>query len=187
MYLDINQYLHDNVIKFEAIIQHAEGAGILLAMDSNSRSTTWHDTQNNTRSRVLEEFISSNQLHILNEDSKYITFSSTRGSSNTDITIVNTQLFRTVNDSEICDQDCCLDHIIRYTIEDSGYNSAPRTQEPRYTVQRHNINKFQTKLARLATARSCTTHKQEDRRPALNTGQPGDIMMCRREDHIRIL
>ena len=31
MYLDINQHLHDNMINIEAIIQHAEGAGILLA------------------------------------------------------------------------------------------------------------------------------------------------------------
>ena len=49
IYLDINHQLHDNMIKIEAIIQHAKGAGILLAMDSNSRSTTWHDMQTNTR------------------------------------------------------------------------------------------------------------------------------------------
>jgi hypothetical protein len=53
-----------------------------------------------------------------------------------------------MNEWEIWDQDSCSDYIIRYTIgQDSGYNSAPRTQEPRYIVQRHNINKFQTKLA----------------------------------------
>ena len=107
MYLDINQHLHDNIINIEAIIQHAKGAGILLAMDSNSRSTMWHDTQTNTRSRILEEFLSSNQLHILNEDSDYTTFSSARGSSNIDLTIVNTQLLRTVNEWEIWDQDSC--------------------------------------------------------------------------------
>ena len=71
MYLDINQHLHDNMIKIEAIKQHAEGAGILLAMDSNSRSTTWHDMQTNTRGRILEKFPTSNQLHILNDDSDY--------------------------------------------------------------------------------------------------------------------
>jgi hypothetical protein len=59
------------MIKIEAIIQHAEGAGILLAMDSNSRFTTWHNTQTNTRGRILEKFPTSNQLHILNDDSDY--------------------------------------------------------------------------------------------------------------------
>jgi len=102
-------------------------------MDSNSRSTIWHDKQTNARGRILEEFLTSNQLHTLNEVSDYTTFSSTRGSSNIDLTIVNTQLLRTVNEWEIWDQDSCSDHnIIRYTIgQGRGDNSAPRTQEPR--------------------------------------------------------
>jgi len=163
-YLDINQHLGDNLLKIDAIIQHARGEGIILAMDNNSRSTIWHDKQTNATGRILEEFLTSNQLHTLNEDSDNTTFSNTRGSSNIDITIVNIQLLRTVNEWEILDQASCSDHnIIRYTIGQAcGDNSAPRTQEPRYIVQRRNINKFQSKLVRLATARICTKHKQED-------------------------
>ena len=96
MYLDINQHIDDNLLKIEAIIQFSKGEGIILAIDSNSRSTTWHDKQTNARGRILEEFLTSNQLHILKEDSDYTTFSSTRGSRNIDLTIVNTQLLRTV-------------------------------------------------------------------------------------------
>ena len=92
MYLDINQHLGDNLLKIDAIIQHARGEGIILAMENNSRSTIWHDKQTNARGRILEEFLTSNQLHTLNEDSDYTTFSSTRGSSNIDLTIVNIQL-----------------------------------------------------------------------------------------------
>ena len=105
-----------------------------------------------------------NQLHKLNEDSDYTTFSSTRGSSNIDLTIVNTHLLRTVKEWEIWDQDSCSDHnFIRYTIGQAcGDNSAQRTQEPGYIVHRRNINKFQSKLVRLATARVGTTNKQED-------------------------
>ena len=105
-----------------------------------------------------------NQLHKLNEDSDYTTFSSTRGSSNIDLTIVNTQLLRRVNEWEIWDQESCSDHsIIRYIIGQArGDNSAQRTQETRYIVHRRNINKFQSKLVRLATARVGTTNKQED-------------------------
>ena len=92
MYLDINQQIDDDLLKIEAIIQHAEGAGILIAIDSNARSTTWYDTLTNTRDRILEEFLFSHQLHILNEESEYTTFRSTRGSSNIDLTIVSNQL-----------------------------------------------------------------------------------------------
>ena len=60
MYFDINQQIADDVLKIEAILQHAKGAGIILAMDSNSRSTAWHDTQTNARGRILEDFLTSN-------------------------------------------------------------------------------------------------------------------------------
>jgi len=88
MYLDISQQTDDDLLKIEEIIQQAEGAGILIAIDSNSRSTTWYDTLTNTRGRTLEEFLFSHQLHILNEG-EYTTFRSTRGSSNIDLTIVS--------------------------------------------------------------------------------------------------
>jgi hypothetical protein len=160
MYLNINQHIADNLLKIEAIIKHTKREGIILAMDSNSRSTTWNDTQTNARGRLNEEFLTRNQLHILNEDSNYTTF---RGSSNIDLTIVNTQLLRTVKQLEIWDQDSCSDHIILYTIGQSrDDNSAQRTQDPRYIGHRRHMNKFQSKLIRLATARVGTTNKQED-------------------------
>jgi len=135
MNLDIKLHIDDNLLNIEAIIQHAKGEGIILAMDSNSRSTTWHDTQTKARGRILEELRTSNQLHTLNEDSDYTAFSSTRGSSNIDLTIVNTQLLRTVKEWENWDQDSCSDHnIIRYTLGRArGDNSAQLTKEPRCT------------------------------------------------------
>ena len=68
MYFDINRQIADDVLKIEAILQHAKGAGIILAMDSNSRSTAWHDTKTNARGKILEDFLTSNYLHTLNED-----------------------------------------------------------------------------------------------------------------------
>jgi hypothetical protein len=44
MYLDISQQREIDLLKIEAIIQNAKGAGVLIAVDSNSRSTSWHDT-----------------------------------------------------------------------------------------------------------------------------------------------
>ena len=89
MYLDISQQIDVNLMKIEAIIQHAKGAGILIAMDSNSRSTSWHDTLTNKRGRILEEFLMSQQLHIMDKESDYTTFWSSRGTGNIDLTIVS--------------------------------------------------------------------------------------------------
>ena len=110
MYLDINQHLSDNLLNIDDIIKQARGEGIIQAMDSNSTSTIWHDKQANSRGRILEDFLTSNQLHTLNEDSDYTKFSSTRGSSNIDLTIVKTQLLKTVNEWEVWNQDICSDH-----------------------------------------------------------------------------
>jgi hypothetical protein len=54
MYFDINRQIEGDLKKIEAIIYHAKGAGVLLAIDSDSRSTSWHDTQTNARGRILE-------------------------------------------------------------------------------------------------------------------------------------
>jgi len=52
---------------------------------------------------------------------------------------------------------------MRYTKgQPRGDNLAPRTQERRHIVQKSNINIIQSKLFRHTTARTCTTHIQEE-------------------------
>jgi hypothetical protein len=121
MYLDINRQIDIDMLKIEAIIQQPNDTGILIAMESNSRSSSWHDTLTNRRGRMLEEFLMSNQLYIMNEESCLTTFRSSRENSNFDITITNNELRSTVTDWEISDQDSCSDHsIIIYVI---GHNT----------------------------------------------------------------
>jgi hypothetical protein len=121
MYLTANR----KTLKIEEITQHARGAAVLRAIDSNSRSTSWHDTLTNTRGRILEEFLTNKQLYIMNEESDYRTFRSRRGTSNIDLTFINVQLVRTAVDWEICEQESCSDHsIIRYAIGQG--NRTPR-------------------------------------------------------------
>jgi hypothetical protein len=76
MCFDLNQHIENDLNKIEAIIHHAKGAGVLLTMDSNSRSTLWHDPLTNAGGRLLEEFLISKQLHIMNEESAFTTFRS---------------------------------------------------------------------------------------------------------------
>ena len=110
MYFDINRQILDDLNKIEAIINHAKGAGVLLAIDSNSRSTPWHDTQTNTRGRILEKFLISKHLHIMKEKIPLTTFLNNRGSSNIDLTIISNQLLRAVEHWEVSGQESCSDH-----------------------------------------------------------------------------
>ena len=79
------------------ILQLANTSGILITMDSNSRSKTWHDKLTNARGKNLEEFLISKQLFIMNEESQMNTFQSSRGSSNIDLTISNNKLLKEVS------------------------------------------------------------------------------------------
>ena len=68
MFFDIRQRIETDLLKIETITQHAKGAGVLIAMDIISRSTSWHDTLTNTWGIILEEFLMSKQLYIMNEE-----------------------------------------------------------------------------------------------------------------------
>jgi hypothetical protein len=61
------------------MLQYSKGSGILIAMDSNSRSTVWHDYQTNARGKTLEEYLISGDLNIMKEESELITFHSRKG------------------------------------------------------------------------------------------------------------
>ena len=81
-------------------------------MDTNSRSTTWHDIQSNPWGKALEESLNYHQLHIINEDSARTTFRSSRGSSNIDLTVTNNHMLADIEDWKIMGEESCSEHTI---------------------------------------------------------------------------
>jgi hypothetical protein len=111
---------------------------------------------------MLEEFLMSKQLHIMNEDSESTTFRSSRGTSNIDITVISNQLLSTFAEWEISDQKGCSDHrIIRDAL---GHSPAQRseidTRDMRYKVTKDGIAKFQNNLIRLVERKFCENNKE---------------------------
>ena len=160
LYFDITQHIDNDLQKIVQIAQHAKGEGVLLAIDSNSRSSSWHDIITNERGRILEEFLLSQQLYLLNEESYQTTFRTTRGASNIDITVTNGRLLSAVTEWEISDQDSCSDHsIIKYVI---GQRTAPHfgnnNDETRYKVNKVGILKFRENLIRLTEQKFFKNH-----------------------------
>jgi hypothetical protein len=116
-YFDINRPLDTDMQKIEATLAHAKGAGVIVTMDSNSRSTSWHDVTTNRRGKILEKFLMSKQLHIINEESCYTTFWSSRGASNIDLTFTNNQVLDIAREWVISNQESCSDHsILKYVL-----------------------------------------------------------------------
>jgi len=110
IFLDYNQPVENNINNVEKIIKFTKEAKRIVTMDSNSRSTIWHDVLTNSGGKLLEEFFASNQLHIINEDSTRTTFRSSKGSSNIDLTIVNNHVLEAIKDWEISEEESCSDH-----------------------------------------------------------------------------
>ena len=134
-------------------------------MDSNSRSTSWHDLLTNRRGRTLEEYLMSTEMHIMNEETHLTTFRNSIGTSNIDLTIINNQLLNAVGKWKKSDQDSCSEHsILRYIV---GYSKAIRakrdTLKVKYKVTKEGKEKFQTNLT------SWAEHKFSD---ILNEASP---------------
>jgi hypothetical protein len=138
MYFVRGNPLGPDLAKIGAVLQHAKGLGVIISMDSNARSTLWHDTLLNSRGNELVEFITSSQLHIMNEESSKTTFCNRIGNSNIDLTLINSKILRRISGWEICDDEGKSDHsIIKYAIgPENRHKYNVKTQEERFTVNK---------------------------------------------------
>jgi hypothetical protein len=114
-------------------------------MDSNARSKTWHDVTTNRRGRILDEFLISNRLHIVNEDSGYTTFESTRGTSNIDLTVADSTMVKLIHAWQCNEQESFSDHMYitfciakhAVIINDYNYNGI------KYTTSEEGFKRFE--------------------------------------------
>ena len=110
LYLPIDQDIDRDFKTIEDILQLIRGKGLILAVDSNSRSKLWSDKRTNARGRALEEFIISRDLLIMNEESDIPTFETIRGRSWIDLTICNKTLAQKIAGWSCGEEESCSDH-----------------------------------------------------------------------------
>jgi hypothetical protein len=136
MYFDITKETERDLDKTEGILEFTKGKGFIIVVDRNAISKAWHDSQTNKRGRILEEYITSKNLHIMNEESQQTTFQNKRGSSNIDLTLVNNQLRHALKNWEISIEKSCSDHnIIKFEIgQDTNYHTEYNYNGRRYVV-----------------------------------------------------
>jgi len=117
-------------------------------MDSNARSTSWHDTTTNNRGKTPELFIAGNQLYIINEDSPRRTFQSSRGTSNIDLTIVNNPKLADVTHWEIAEEESVSDHnSLKFSINFERDNkNISNTSGLRYIIREQQNTEFYNNL-----------------------------------------
>ena len=101
--------------------------------------------------KILEEYVISRNLHIMNEESEQTTFKNRRGSSNIDLTIVNNQLLNVLKNGEISAEESCSDHnIIKFNLRQDNYHKTKYSYSGRsYIVTDRNLKMFDSNLSRI--------------------------------------
>lgn len=111
LYLPIDRDIERDVESIDKIVQHTKGEGIVISVDSNSRSKLWHDTITNQRGKSLEEYILTHDLFLMNEETGTPIFESMRGRSWIDLTLCNNTLAQKTS-GWTCGEESCADHKI---------------------------------------------------------------------------
>jgi hypothetical protein len=112
IYMDYNATIDINFKRIEKIITFIKGAKLIIATDSNSRSTAWYDVTTNSKGRMMEDFVVSNQLRILNAERTLTNLQSSRGESNIDLTIANNKMLANIWKWGISGEESASDHKI---------------------------------------------------------------------------
>lgn len=147
IYLDIDNDMNRDLHKLEDIVKLAQGKGLILAMDSNARSKTWHDKLTNKRGKSLEEFVVANNLHLMNNNTEITTFESSTGSSNVDLTIVNQNMLTWMRNWICSDEESFSDHrLITYNLKQNCNNTMYNFYGTRYIVKAERYNDFKDML-----------------------------------------
>jgi hypothetical protein len=164
MYLDVTEKLDKDIKLINDILQLANKSGILITMDSNSRSRMWHDKLTNGRGKELEEFLISRQLFIMNGKSEMKTFQSSRGSSNIDLTISNSKLLKEVQAWKISKEESCSDHkIIKFCIRQYNVQQIRNNfQGIKYITRGENIGKSEASLTQEIAKEMCESSLEEE-------------------------
>jgi hypothetical protein len=89
LYFAIDQDMGRDIDKVEEVRKLIRGKGVIISIDSNSRSKLWHDTETNQRGKNLEEFIITSDLFLMNEETGIPSFETIRGRSWIDLTLCN--------------------------------------------------------------------------------------------------
>lgn len=108
----IDRDIERDIESIGKIIQLTKGKGIIISIDSNSRSKLWCDKTTNQRGKSLEEFILTHDLFLMNEATDTPTFETMRGRSWIDLTLCDNALVQKISWWTCGEEESCADHKI---------------------------------------------------------------------------
>ena len=130
------------------IINFAKGKGLILSIDSNSRSKLWYDILTNQRGKPLEEFIITSGLILMNEERGIPTFETRRGRSWMDLTVCNSNIAKSTSEWTCGEVESLSDHKLIFfsiVIGKLDYNLVSHLSK-RYLTKPEDFQKYEAIL-----------------------------------------
>jgi hypothetical protein len=81
VYLPPSVDIRSEIPTIQWLVEATAGSRLVIGGDFNTRSTLWFDSLNDTRFPILHEFITQNDLDIINKPGTLPTFQNSRGQS----------------------------------------------------------------------------------------------------------
>jgi ribonuclease HI len=119
---------------------------VLIGFDSNAKSRVWFSDRDDTRGNAVNEFVAEMNLIVMNNNPEMPTFSTTRGESYIDLTLINLNSANFVYNWQTLEFDSMSDHrYIEYTIADDCSPIVFKTTI-KYNINNANWDSFEAEL-----------------------------------------
>lgn len=143
IYFQCSHQIEPYLDKIQKIVTELPRQKLIIAADTNAKSTLWHCRYNDDRGDMLEETLSLLDLAVLNEPDNPPTSISHLGTSNIDITMASGPAINLVRNWTVHECWTSSDHnAISFTL--SPCNTSPYTIcHPRFKTTRANWARFQ--------------------------------------------
>lgn len=132
------------------ILQELKGTRVVIAADVNARSPMWGGSCHDERGEMLELFCASYNLTVLNEPGNPSTFSSGRGESNIDVTLVTENVISSVESWKVLVNETTSDHrVIEIVLGRGGESNSEQVlplQKGRFLTKKADWEQFQKVL-----------------------------------------
>ncbi|KAK2574826.1 hypothetical protein KPH14_012962 [Odynerus spinipes] len=148
VYCQYSKPIEPFLTKIEKILIRIPSAKIIITTDANASAKSWFSDSTCQRGILLEEFIASNNLYVVNKLCNVKTFSNVTGSSNIDITIATGGIFKKIVCWNV--QETCVssDHnlISFYYSETGNTRTAKIDGECKYNINKADWMVFRERL-----------------------------------------
>jgi hypothetical protein len=94
----------------QSAIETLDLRSYLITMDSNSHSEVWYDRRNDIRGETVIDFMTKNNLILLNNNNTSPTFDNIRGQSSIDLTLVSENASNFLHNWELLEEETLSDH-----------------------------------------------------------------------------